>query len=407
MTDTACDQCGKPLCRDVVRKGRCRFAGVKTVDECHGGGSCSPAPADEAEPGRGTATLKWQQGDRVTRPIFMDDGTWVREGDTCLQRSPRRHGTVVDHYLNGHCEPVFMVEWDDARGITFDYFWHGLERESQPAPPPAAEPVLTFDPKAGLNAHAAAYFDSPIGDRSEHPIAAARREFNAEPVCERCGSRRCPLPTDECPICFALANGTVRCHGHQAEPPISKSVAKRIAAQKWEAAPSRERDRLKVPCGTCGKLPCDRYGDHSDYDAPCGDADTNFTTYCHGGPHEYKPVTPAPPPASRADGGVSAAPRVVDSLTGLIEQMTEVRHWAGCYGQSDAVGITEQGADTIVLALRVLRVLRAKPRKAAAFAQSSGEIAIDLPNVADFFVPLDDAERILGYVAGHGEGGKP
>lgn len=47
---------------------------------------------------------------------------------------------------------------------------------------------------------------------------------------------------------------------------------------------------MKLPCKTCGKLPCDRYT--KDPDGPCGDQDTNFETYCHGGKHEYEPVIP-------------------------------------------------------------------------------------------------------------------
>ena len=68
-------------------------------------------------------------GDRVTRPVFMDDGTWAREGDKCLSRSPLLHGTVVEVFLEPHYKPhvCVRVRWDE----TFEeliYFEHGVNK---------------------------------------------------------------------------------------------------------------------------------------------------------------------------------------------------------------------------------------------------------------------------------------
>lgn len=38
---------------------------------------------------------QWQVGDRVVRLVYLDDGTWAREGDSCLPHSPKYHGVVV------------------------------------------------------------------------------------------------------------------------------------------------------------------------------------------------------------------------------------------------------------------------------------------------------------------------
>ena len=69
---------------------------------------------------------RWMQGDRVTRVVFLDDGTWRREGDKCLSRSPLRHGTVVRRSTSRNDE-VFVL-FDD--GETLSYLDHGLDAES-------------------------------------------------------------------------------------------------------------------------------------------------------------------------------------------------------------------------------------------------------------------------------------
>lgn len=62
-------------------------------------------------------------GDRVTRPLYLDDGTWTREGDRCLTRSPMRYGTICGVEDRGR--RIYAVRWDDGeerRG----YLAHGL-----------------------------------------------------------------------------------------------------------------------------------------------------------------------------------------------------------------------------------------------------------------------------------------
>ena len=73
-----------------------------------------------------TEIRKWKQGDRVVRHVFLDDGTWRREGDTCLKESPLKHGMV---YGRGPLrdDEVFVV-WDD--GTQGAYLNHGLREES-------------------------------------------------------------------------------------------------------------------------------------------------------------------------------------------------------------------------------------------------------------------------------------
>lgn len=70
-------------------------------------------------------------GDRVTRELFMDDGTWWREGDKCLPHSPLRHGVVIKSYrkkggLDGvkWIDDVIDVLWDDGEVKT--YLHHGV-----------------------------------------------------------------------------------------------------------------------------------------------------------------------------------------------------------------------------------------------------------------------------------------
>ncbi len=62
-------------------------------------------------------------GARVTRPIFMDDGTWMQHGDKCLPKSPLRRGLVIKIE---HAE--ITVRWDD--GIEQRLLPHGVDRET-------------------------------------------------------------------------------------------------------------------------------------------------------------------------------------------------------------------------------------------------------------------------------------
>lgn len=67
-----------------------------------------------------------QVGNRVTRELYMDDGTWQRLGDKCLPKSPLRHGTVIE-LDRVRSRGMVKVRWDE----TFEekwYFEHGVTR---------------------------------------------------------------------------------------------------------------------------------------------------------------------------------------------------------------------------------------------------------------------------------------
>ena len=80
-------------------------------------------------PSRGSATRRWQGGERVTREIYMDDGTWARLGDKCLPRSPLRHGLVIRRDTKRR--DGVWVRWD---GDTKDHLYldHGIDAEESP-----------------------------------------------------------------------------------------------------------------------------------------------------------------------------------------------------------------------------------------------------------------------------------
>lgn len=69
--------------------------------------------------------VRFKRGDRVTRPFYMDNGVWAKEGDKCLANSPLRHGTVIGRSVDRDDEVV--VRWDS--GETRFYLDHGLRRE--------------------------------------------------------------------------------------------------------------------------------------------------------------------------------------------------------------------------------------------------------------------------------------
>ena len=83
----------------------------------------------------GGSAVKWSVGDRVTFPLFLDDGTWAREGDSCLERSPLRHGVVtrveeVPAQFPYASTFYYHVLWDDSSGQPWPrYFAHALTRE--------------------------------------------------------------------------------------------------------------------------------------------------------------------------------------------------------------------------------------------------------------------------------------
>lgn len=68
---------------------------------------------------------RWVGGERVTRKVFMDDGTWRREGDKCLSRSPLRHGKVMRRCASRG--DTVLVQWDD--GSMGRHLDHGIDRE--------------------------------------------------------------------------------------------------------------------------------------------------------------------------------------------------------------------------------------------------------------------------------------
>lgn len=76
--------------------------------------------------------MKWSKGDRVERERYVDDGTWDRQGDKCLDRSPIRTGVVTSVELGrpGRYGPddVVYVLWDD--GGTGAYLEHGIRAEA-------------------------------------------------------------------------------------------------------------------------------------------------------------------------------------------------------------------------------------------------------------------------------------
>ena len=67
--------------------------------------------------------VKLKIGNRVTRPVYMDNGVWQKRGDSCLPESPLLHGTVIEiDYVN---PPEVKVRWDETYKSLW-YFEHGL-----------------------------------------------------------------------------------------------------------------------------------------------------------------------------------------------------------------------------------------------------------------------------------------
>jgi len=61
----------------------------------------------------------------------MDDGTWMREGDLCLSRSPLKRGLVIS--ADGR---EIVVRWDDGKEQRL--LTHGVNREVYVKPVAAA-----------------------------------------------------------------------------------------------------------------------------------------------------------------------------------------------------------------------------------------------------------------------------
>lgn len=65
----------------------------------------------------------WKVGDRASRQVFLDDGTWARNGDKCLSYSPRRFGTIVAVLARS-----VRVQFDDSDHTDL-FLPHGLDKE--------------------------------------------------------------------------------------------------------------------------------------------------------------------------------------------------------------------------------------------------------------------------------------
>ena len=74
--------------------------------------------------------IGWEIGDRVTRELYIDDGTWAEKGDECLPNSPLRHGKVVAVRSRSDGTMVYHVRWDDGTEGQ-SYLWHGIDAEKQ------------------------------------------------------------------------------------------------------------------------------------------------------------------------------------------------------------------------------------------------------------------------------------
>lgn len=70
---------------------------------------------------------KWQVGDRVTRTVYSDDGTWQREGDACLPFSPKYHGVVIRRAEDRDDEVIVVFDGTRSGKRFLD---HGLDNES-------------------------------------------------------------------------------------------------------------------------------------------------------------------------------------------------------------------------------------------------------------------------------------
>lgn len=70
--------------------------------------------------------ITYEIGDRVSREVYMDDGTWDRLGDVCLANSPLKYGNVIGIGCD-HASLVYKVRWDN--GTIGRYFCWGITKE--------------------------------------------------------------------------------------------------------------------------------------------------------------------------------------------------------------------------------------------------------------------------------------
>lgn len=64
---------------------------------------------------------KYKVGDRYSRLVYLDDGTWQRFDDRVLPYSPIKHGVVIKCYrvkssptLGGYIDDVIDVKFEDG-----------------------------------------------------------------------------------------------------------------------------------------------------------------------------------------------------------------------------------------------------------------------------------------------------
>lgn len=69
---------------------------------------------------------KFKVGDKVTRKLYLDNGTWARRGDDCLKHSPVLHGVVMEIRNDGHRD-INVVNFDD--GLVANFLDHGIDKE--------------------------------------------------------------------------------------------------------------------------------------------------------------------------------------------------------------------------------------------------------------------------------------
>lgn len=89
-------------------------------------GGSSPAEREAFDATTGYAPRRWRAGERVTRELYMDDGTWARLGDKCLPHSPLMHGVVIERDRR-RADGVW-VRWDFDGSMSM-YLDHGLDAE--------------------------------------------------------------------------------------------------------------------------------------------------------------------------------------------------------------------------------------------------------------------------------------
>ncbi len=83
-------------------------------------------------------TPEFKPGDRVARPVALDNGVWIRKGDACLADSPLRRGVVTAAQLEREGDDHrfhYRVSWDDGQvGTYLAHGVHGIDRAPAQSP---------------------------------------------------------------------------------------------------------------------------------------------------------------------------------------------------------------------------------------------------------------------------------